>query len=68
MDLSEFFIYYNGRLYIWGIHIDRMPRSINQRVLKSELLPKYFGPTADLSSHKYNFKPDDLMDNTAEVR
>lgn len=43
-----------------------MPRSINQKVLKNELLPKYFGPTADLSSHKYNFNSDDPMDNSTE--
>lgn len=45
-----------------------MPRSINQKVLKNELLPKYFGSTADLGSHKYVFKSDDPMDNRTKVR
>lgn len=72
MELVNFYIYYNDIpgyiLYICGILIDRSPRSINQKVLKNEMLPKYFGPTADLSSHKYIFKPEDPMDNSTKVR
>jgi hypothetical protein len=45
-----------------------MPRTINQKVLKNELLPKYFGSTADLSSHKYIFNSDVPMDNSTKVR
>jgi hypothetical protein len=68
----NFYICYKGVHWVqilrWRILIDRVPRYINQKVLKNELLPRYFGPTADLSSHKYNFKFNDAMDNNAKVR
>jgi len=50
------------------IIVDRLPRFVNQKILKYELFPRYFGSTADLSSHKYTFKSDDPMDGSTKVR
>lgn len=52
----------------WVIIVDRLPRFVNQKVLKYELFPRYFGSTADLSSHKYIFKTDDPMNSSTKVR
>lgn len=43
-----------------------IPRFVNQKVLKYELFPRYFGSTADLSSHKYTFKTDDPMGSSTK--